>query len=488
MALLIRKNCKGRETWAAQFVYHGFQYVEIENYPGELMPNHIVAEELHSAVKTHGSFTSSNELFNKLEDAAVQSFVSNYHSYPEDCPHREKIGWTGDAQLATEMGLFHFDMISSYRKWINDFTDEQRPNGQLPGIIPSSDWGYKDATHPGYGPQWEGAFITVPWQLYLQTADTSMLAEWYPAFENYMSWLGASMENGLLNMGIDDHKTLVPGPSIEFISSAWYAYLLDLMEKISMIVSEEAKASDYFSKRKRLLVNVRDKYLDPAILDRVKPGQAMLGLAITFDLVAEVEQAGLLRILVDSLESNGEHFNCGVLGVKAVTTSLIKNGQTDLLYRMLDKTDYPSFGNWISKGATTLWQDWAGERSLNHIMFGSFTAFFFEGLAGISFSEENPGGKEMLLQPQFAAGLNRIQCERQTPYGQLVSSWARRGKKISYSVRIPGNSVAEISLPVSAKKIKVESATAAGVQWINRSYKQTAIFPSGEYTISFRLR
>ena len=40
------------------------------------------------------------------------------------------------------MGLYNYDGITIYEKWLADHRDEQQSNGVLPSIIPSSGWGY----------------------------------------------------------------------------------------------------------------------------------------------------------------------------------------------------------------------------------------------------------------------------------------------------------------------------------------------------------
>ncbi|WPP53721.1 hypothetical protein PZB72_27790 [Catalinimonas niigatensis] len=41
------------------------------------------------------------------------------------------------------------------------------------------------------------------------------------------------------------------------------------------------------------------------------------------------------------------------------------------------------WGYWLQEGANTLWQDWDGSMSHNHIMFGTVSEWFYESLAGI---------------------------------------------------------------------------------------------------------
>lgn len=79
---------------------------------------------MHSDVPTVGSIASSNPIIDKIWYATKNSYLSNLFGYPTDCPQREKNGGTGDAQIAVETGLYGFDGITIYEKWLADHRDE----------------------------------------------------------------------------------------------------------------------------------------------------------------------------------------------------------------------------------------------------------------------------------------------------------------------------------------------------------------------------
>ncbi len=152
----------GQETWEARFVYHGFQYVEVTGAPGKLGPENLRGRFIHSDVETSSRFGCSNPLLNKIWRNTLWSYLSNLQGIPTDCPHREKNGWTGDAHLAAEQAMYNFFPPAVYTKWIGDLADEQRPTGELPGIVPTGGWGYDW----GNGPAWDSAFLIIPWYMY----------------------------------------------------------------------------------------------------------------------------------------------------------------------------------------------------------------------------------------------------------------------------------------------------------------------------------
>jgi alpha-L-rhamnosidase len=168
------------ETFAPKFNYKGFQYVEVaSSRPIELTLESLTGVFMHSAVPPKGEIRSSNSLINKLWTATNAAYLSNLYGYPTDCPQREKNGWTGDAHIAIEMGLFNFDGITVYEKWLADHRDEQQPNGVLPAIIPTSGWGYLWAN----GPDWTSSIAIIPWYIYLFYGDNKLLRDCYSSIK-----------------------------------------------------------------------------------------------------------------------------------------------------------------------------------------------------------------------------------------------------------------------------------------------------------------
>ncbi|MET0662889.1 MAG: family 78 glycoside hydrolase catalytic domain, partial [Ilumatobacteraceae bacterium] len=89
----------GPETYEPTFTFHGFRYVEVAGWPGELDPDAIVAVVLHSDMERIGTFTCDNELLEQLHSNVVWGMRGNFLDVPTDCPQRdERLGWTGDLQ------------------------------------------------------------------------------------------------------------------------------------------------------------------------------------------------------------------------------------------------------------------------------------------------------------------------------------------------------------------------------------------------------
>jgi len=444
---------EGIEQWHPVFTYHGFQYVEVTVSDPAIKLHDIQGQVIHTDLREKGHFSSSSELFNKIHENLKWSFLGNYHGYPTDCPHREKMGWSGDAQLVAEAGLFNFDMARAYLKWMDDFTDEQRPNGQLPGIIPTSGWGYAYGSDPntlerGYGPQWEGAFMEIPWQMYRFVGDTSIIERYYVNFKRYVDYLTAHSDGNLLNFGIDDHKQLKPLTQGHYLSSAFYYRFAEMLSKMATITQRDEDNRKYALLAADIKQAFNKRYFDTSKGIYDHGGQTPMALALYFGLAEEQHQDRVLNNLLKTIADNNGHIDAGVVGTKAVINTLLMYGQEKVLFEMADKRTFPGWGYWIEAlGANTLYQNWDGSQSKNHIMFGSIGDYFFQGLAGIQPDENFPGFKHFRIKPSVNNDLEWVEAGHDSPYGTIESKWKKLNNGLQMKVSVPPNTTAEIYFP-----------------------------------------
>lgn len=476
------------------FTYYGFQFVQVSGYYNYLTVDDIEAQVLHTDLNRNGIFSSSSQLYNKLYNATCWSFLTNYHSYPTDCPHREKIGWTGDAQLTAEIGLYNYDLKLSYEKWMNDFIDNQRSDGQISGIIPTSGWGFTYGRDPntssyerGYGPQWEAAFVTIPWQMFQFYGDTSVLADYYDGMRRYTSYLRKHAVHHLLDFGIDDHKPgkVVTDPHI--LASAFYFYVVTTMSQIASTIRKSADQKEFTMLGDSIRAAFNKKYFNPNILSYGNGGQTSQAMALYFNIADPTHRKAVLAQLIQSIEEEGFHYDAGVLGVKFITNVLMNEGRHDILHKILSSRTYPSFGYWIDQGATTLWQEWNGSRSLNHIMFGSFAEAFFKSLGGIRANNGHPGFKSFDLVPQFLTGIDLVTSHHESPYGTIRSSWSRSGNAVIYSFSIPANSSAHVTIDCKEFVLREQGKEKVINRHASKKRLKTINVGSGMYTMLIQL-
>ncbi len=444
-------TCKGEglETWNPSFVYYGFQYVEVHGLSAKPKLNNLTGIVVHTDLETAGKFECSNELFNQIQSNTRNSYLNNFHGFPTDCPQREKNGWTGDAHLAAEMGLYNFKSQQAYQKWLMDIVDEQRPSGEIPGIVPTAGWGY----FFGNGPAWDSAFMLIPWYLYQYNGDKEILEKLYPHLKRYVNFLSTKADaEHIISWGLGDWCPAKTQTPVELTSTAYYFVDVQILSKIATLLGKTDDAAQYA---------VRADVIKKAFNKRFYKGNGIYGNGSQTSMACAIYQ-GLadenlevtVAALVEAVKEKDYHLDCGILGTKYLLHALSDHGHADVAYRIVNQRTFPSWGYWISQGATTLWERWDGSASRNHVMFGDVSAWFYKALGGISPAKDGAGYKKILLKPYFQSELKWVKASHDSPYGQIQSNWENKNGVIKYSIVIPHNTTAQVHLPnLKGKKI-----------------------------------
>jgi alpha-L-rhamnosidase len=175
---------KGTEVYEPKFFYTGLRYVEVTtDTPEKVKIEGVEGRVVGTNFEINGNFVTSDSLLNKIHRATVWAQKGNTHSYPTDCPHREKGGYTGDGEIIAEASIHDFQMAAFYRKWLNDMEDAQEENGRIPNTSPTLIGG------SGGGVAWGSAYILVPWWMYQYYNDTRILEEHYNTMKKYVGYL-----------------------------------------------------------------------------------------------------------------------------------------------------------------------------------------------------------------------------------------------------------------------------------------------------------
>jgi len=467
-----------QETYTPRFTYHGYQYVEVNTEPAVDL-SQIEMEGLFFTTGSErvGEFRCSNELFNKLYHAMLNSYQSNFQSIPTDCPHREKNGWTGDAHISSETGLWNFNGIMAYRKWLQDIRDEQRPTGELPGIVPTSGWGYKW----GNGPAWDSALPVITWALYQFYNDTTVLQENYDAIKLYVDYLVTRADKGIQHIGLGDWVSLVKTP-VEVTSTGYYYYDALTLSKMAGILGKTDDQSKYASLAEEVKTAFNGMFLDTKTNHYKVQTQTALSCAIFQGLAPEQAVENTVNDLVACIHAKNDHLDFGMLGSKYVLNVLRESGHNDLVYTMINQKDFPSWGYWIEQGGTSLREDWDGsEGSQNHIFLCDFTTWYFKSLGGIRIDPEHPGFSHFFVKPVFPEALSFAETSHECMQGKIVSNWKRVEDKIDMELIIPANTTSTFDVPAD---YKIESLTGAKAENINAKIESNVVeLPAGHYKL-----
>ena len=439
--------CKGSETesYTPRFTYHGFRYVKVTGITKEQATKELLAFLVyHTALETRGDFACSDPVATKLQELTRRSIVSNFHHFPTDCPQREKNGWTADAALSCEAALLNFTPERNYREWLRNICKAQREDGALPGIVPTGGWGF----HWGNGPAWDCVLAWIPYYTYLYRGSTEMISESAETFIKYLRYLRSRCDDkGLLAIGLGDwcHVGGLPPKAPLAVTDTITA--MDIAHKMeTMLDAVKMTEEADFAKKEAMAYKsaIRDSLVDQNTLLVEGNCQTSQAMALHYGVFEEREKEKAFLRLLELIHGADDHIDVGVLGGRVLFHVLSAFGHSDLAFRMITREDYPSYGNWIKRGATTLWENFLpdGVSSMNHHFWGDISAWFIKCLAGICLTER----QSVVIRPSFVKSLNSVTAYHITPEGKVSVSWHREGDTILLDVEIPDGMDATASL------------------------------------------
>lgn len=445
---------EGTEEYTPHFTYHGFRYVLVSGITAEQATSELLTYlEMGSDIKQSGAFTCSDETVNKIQEATVRSDTSNFFYFPTDCPQREKNGWTADASLSAEQVLLNLAPEKSYKEWMRNIYKSLNDKGQLPGIIPTGGWGY----HWGNGPAWDNVIVYIPYYIYKYRGDRQILEELAAPLMRYLNYLFTRLDGkGLIAIGLGDwcQVGLIEDQFKTPLVVTDTILTCDIAEKAAFIYGElgmEAQKQFALSLAERTRAAFRGNLIDKASLTVEGGTQTAQAMALFYGMFTEEEKARALDVLVKYIHEADDHFDTGVLGGKVIYRVLAENGYVDLAYKMITRPDYPSYGNWIARGATTLWEAFYPENgrilSLNHHFWGDVSAWFYIYLAGMKINPTCRDTTEVDIKPCFAEALSEVSAYHDMPDGKISVSWNRNGSKITLAIEAAEKLHGKIGLP-----------------------------------------
>jgi alpha-L-rhamnosidase len=487
----------GPESYSARFTWFPFREVEISNWPGELKPEQLSAEAVYTNIENTGKFESSDSLFNQINQIWVRSQKDNMHGgIASDCPHRERSPYTGDGQVACITVMHNFDARAFYSKWIQDILGAQNPQtGYVPNGAP---W------QPGCGGgvAWGAAINIMPWEFYLHYGDTSMLRRNYDGMKGYIRYMltwtdkdgimfsqapDTAKPNTWLNLG--EWAAAGKLPPSDLVHTFYLWRCADFTAKTARVLGYTEEEKNY-----RILAEKIKRAFQNKFYDKEKGTYGMYGgnvFALEMGVPAD-QKLKVVAALKSEIDFNAGHLNTGMFGTQFFFEVLARNGMQELAFEVMNQRTAPSYGWWIEQGATTTWEQWNGEGSHNHPMFGGGIVWFYRDLAGMNIDSDQPGYRNIIFKPQPAGDIKFASYSTETPYGVSSVKWEKNTNSFKLDIRIPVGSTGIVYVPASnAERVtesgkKISDVNSVRFQRIEDGYVIYHV-GSGNYSFSSRL-
>ncbi|MEP7230477.1 MAG: glycoside hydrolase family 78 protein [Ginsengibacter sp.] len=454
------------EAFEPHFTWHGFRYVKVEGYPGELKPENFEAVVLYSDMKETGTFSSSNALINQLQHNIQWGQKGNFLDVPTDCPQRdERLGWTGDAQVFSRTASFNMGVNNFFSKWMKDVAADQFSSGAVPHVVPNVLGG-----SAGGSAGWSDVATIIPWNMYLAYGDTAILKQQYSSMKAWVEYMHAQSKNDLWNTGFhfgdwlfyrpdDDNDGRAAVTDKYLIAQCFYAHSTQLLIKAANVLGETTDAENYSS----LLKQIKDAFTKEYMTSNgrlVSGTQTAYVLALNFDMLPESLRMQAAARLAENVKSYGNHLTTGFLGTPYLCHVLTRFGYVNVAYKLLLQDTYPSWLYPVKMGATTIWERWDGQKpdstfetpgmnSFNHYAYGAIGDWMYREMVGLDTYEDGVGYKHIKIQPHIGGGFTFATASLQTNYGKLSNSWKVQDGQVMMDVEIPVNTSATVYIPAT---------------------------------------
>jgi alpha-L-rhamnosidase len=475
----------GVETWEPEFTFHGFRYVEVDGWPGELSLSDITAVVVHSDMVRTGWFDCSHELVNKLHENVVWGMRGNFLSLPTDCPQRdERLGWTGDLQVFAPTASFLYQSDGFLTSWLRDLDEEQaNSNGIVPVVVPAVLDEFNAPSTPVAA--WGDAATVVPHVLLERFGDLRAFRDQYRSMKAWadvlldaaddetLVWEGQFQFGDWLDPDAPADFPEAAKTQSDLLATAHLFRSVDLVASAAERLGETHDALHYGGLAER----IRSAFIETFVSARgrmVSDATTAYAMALTFEIVTDpAVRKTMGDRLAHLVRTSGYHISTGFVGTPIIQDALTDTGHVAAAERLLTQTENPSWLYPVTMGATTIWERWDSMledgsihsdemTSFNHYAFGAVADWLHRVVAGLS-----PAGdayREIEIAPRVLAAFDHASARLDTAYGRAESGWRRNDDDtVTVTATIPANATATVKLPDGSPAVEVGSGTH---QWL----------------------
>ena len=462
----------GEDVFEPTFTFHGFRYVEVDGWPGELTSDTLTAVVVSSELRRIGEFECSDGMLNQLHRNVVWGLRGNFLDVPTDCPQRdERLGWTGDIAVFTPTATYLFDVDDFLRDWLKDLAAEQQAaDGLVPSVVPDvlkyverpAGWPIPDTTAI-----WSDAAVWVPWSLWWAYGDLQVLADQFDSMVAHVRRIESKLSpTGLWDEGFQFGDWLDPTappdePGVSradngVVATACLYRDAHIVRDAATLLGRHEDAEHFASLAERTRAAFNEHYVRPEGIIH-SDAETPYALAIVFGLLDPEDEQLAGKRLADLVAESGYHIRTGFAGTPFITHALTQTGHLEAAYRLLLQTECPSWLYPVTMGATTIWERWdsmlpdgtinPGQMtSFNHYAFGAVAYWMHQIIGGIAPLE--PGYSRVLIAPQPGGDIRWARSSLESRHGKISVSWSQdHDGPIELDVAVPDGVTALVQLP-----------------------------------------
>jgi alpha-L-rhamnosidase len=298
----------------------------------------------------------------------------------------------------------------------------------------------------------------MPWDFYLQYGDIDMLKENFEGMKGYIHYMTDWVdEEGIMysQRTGKDGKVLrwfnlgewaAPGETVpdDMVHTFYYWLCAELTSQTASVLNNNEDAKKYKEFASKTWNAFHKKYYDSEKGTYGDGGGNIFALKMK---VPEERYDKVINSLKKDIGANKGHLDTGIFGTRYFFDVLSENGMHELAYEAMTKQTQPSYGFWLTDGATTSREHWNGSGSRNHPMFGGGLSWLYKNLAGININPSHPGYQHIIFNPQIVSDLDYVSYKNNTIRGEAGISWKNGKDNTDIDIIVPVGSTATVYIP-----------------------------------------
>ncbi len=447
----------GVEEFCPDFTYKAFRYVEVVGLPEMIDPSEFQVEWASSGIENTSTFSSSDDMANKIYQMCINTQYNNTQNMPVDCPHREQSQYLGDAQM--QYDLFSYAFASDYSdflyKTLLDFSGAQHENGQFPFITPTTVENFSNQI-----PEYDMRYPDLLYQYYYYTGKTDALEEFYEVaekaaahWEEYIDGTGLMTKPPLWS--ISDWPSSIVDDSGKY-QTTMNLHMYDVFDKMSLIsevLGKDAEAASYRQKAEDISAAITANLIDPETgiymdsygSEKRNPG--VTAFAIFLGQAPESLRTQQLDYIAKTELESTSVLPSKVILTKPVLHVLLQGNDShkEAAYEIMTRTTGLEWGRMVADGYQTCWEGFETINSHSHAWTAYPAKMFLAYLAGITYNDVNYTGVQ--VKPYLPADLSYVEGSLETPAGETIAVRLDKNQDNSKSLNVNTQVAARIGVP-----------------------------------------
>jgi len=422
-----------------------FRWVEIEGWPGELLPAQITRQAAFSATwdDNAAAFQSSDETLNQVWELCRYSIKATSFAGVFVDGDRERIPYEADAYL-NQLSYF---ATANDPQMARDTFDHLMKHGTWPT-------------------EWSPHMVFMAYADWMRTGDTQWLAARYDALKAKLL-LDRVGPDGLVHSA-EKHITkedIVDWPQKErdgyvftpqnTVVNAFHLRALKLMAEMGKALKRDADADEFAAREQKARAMFQEKffdakrglYRDGADTDHTSLHANLFPLA--FGLAPEAQREHVAQWLAE------RGMKCSVYAAQYLLEGLFENGEGRAAIALMLAPGDRSWRHMIESGTTITWEAWdmkyKPNQDWNHAWGAAPANLLPRYILGAQ--PLAPGWKQALISPHPGA-LSHASGKIPTPGGPILVDW-KRGRTFTLSLKLPKDMAVKVELPAIGNTAEV---------------------------------